>query len=159
MTVDEDTTRMELVKNCSWKKSPSTDSAGCINRVAGKYRALTRGYCNSVRRSRCATETFGALAYHTERRLVFLKSRASSGVSANSRAPRRRSAPSLRPNNVIGAWQRSVRCSVRDCSMGADTSLRQRFERGLAAPICLTWELTYACNLACTHCPIVVGAP
>jgi len=36
--------------------------------------------------------------------------------------------------------------------VGADTSLRNRFERGLAAPICLTWELTYACNLACTHC-------
>ena len=27
-----------------------------------------------------------------------------------------------------------------------------QFERGLAAPICLTWELTYACNLACVHC-------
>ncbi|MGH1553071.1 alpha-hydroxy-acid oxidizing protein [Streptomyces sp. L7] len=26
------------------------------------------------------------------------------------------------------------------------------FESGLDAPICLTWELTYACNLACTHC-------
>ncbi|MFY9782579.1 MAG: mycofactocin radical SAM maturase [Acidimicrobiales bacterium] len=36
--------------------------------------------------------------------------------------------------------------------MGAESSLRNRFERGLAAPICLTWELTYACNLACTHC-------
>ena len=36
--------------------------------------------------------------------------------------------------------------------MGAETSLRDRFERGLAAPICLTWELTYACNLACLHC-------
>jgi MoaA/NifB/PqqE/SkfB family radical SAM enzyme len=36
--------------------------------------------------------------------------------------------------------------------VGADISLRDRFERGLAAPICLTWELTYACNLACTHC-------
>jgi mycofactocin radical SAM maturase len=34
----------------------------------------------------------------------------------------------------------------------ANSSLRDRFERGLAAPICLTWELTYACNLACTHC-------
>jgi mycofactocin biosynthetic radical S-adenosylmethionine protein MftC len=33
-----------------------------------------------------------------------------------------------------------------------ESSLRDRFERGLAAPICLTWELTYACNLACTHC-------
>ncbi|MGH9093479.1 MAG: mycofactocin radical SAM maturase, partial [Acidimicrobiales bacterium] len=27
-----------------------------------------------------------------------------------------------------------------------------RFHEGLAAPICLTWELTYACNLACAHC-------
>ncbi len=36
--------------------------------------------------------------------------------------------------------------------MSAESSLRDRFERGLAAPICLTWELTYACNLACTHC-------
>ncbi len=36
--------------------------------------------------------------------------------------------------------------------MGAESSLRTRFERGLGAPICLTWELTYACNLACTHC-------
>lgn len=24
--------------------------------------------------------------------------------------------------------------------------------RGLDAPICLTWEMTYACNLRCTHC-------
>ncbi len=30
--------------------------------------------------------------------------------------------------------------------------LAERFESGLAAPICLTWELTYACNLACVHC-------
>ena len=30
--------------------------------------------------------------------------------------------------------------------------LVDRFARGLAAPICLTWELTYACNLACVHC-------
>ena len=36
--------------------------------------------------------------------------------------------------------------------MSTNSSLRNRFERGLAAPICLTWELTYACNLACTHC-------
>jgi mycofactocin biosynthetic radical S-adenosylmethionine protein MftC len=26
------------------------------------------------------------------------------------------------------------------------------FRAGLDAPICLTWELTYACNLACAHC-------
>ena len=30
--------------------------------------------------------------------------------------------------------------------------LVEHFEEGLDAPICLTWELTYACNLACVHC-------
>src|SRR6201992_2395494 len=30
--------------------------------------------------------------------------------------------------------------------------LVEQFESGLDAPICLTWELTYACNLACVHC-------
>ncbi len=30
--------------------------------------------------------------------------------------------------------------------------LVEQFEYGLDAPICLTWELTYACNLACAHC-------
>jgi mycofactocin radical SAM maturase len=33
-----------------------------------------------------------------------------------------------------------------------DISLQERFTHGLDAPICLTWELTYACNLACVHC-------
>jgi mycofactocin radical SAM maturase len=32
------------------------------------------------------------------------------------------------------------------------TRLVDLFEHGLDAPICLTWELTYACNLACVHC-------
>jgi mycofactocin radical SAM maturase len=32
------------------------------------------------------------------------------------------------------------------------TALTGRLSRGLAAPICLTWELTYGCNLACVHC-------
>jgi mycofactocin biosynthetic radical S-adenosylmethionine protein MftC len=31
-------------------------------------------------------------------------------------------------------------------------SLVEQFERGLDAPICMTWELTYACNLSCVHC-------
>ncbi|MFT7599580.1 MAG: mycofactocin radical SAM maturase [Acidimicrobiales bacterium] len=32
------------------------------------------------------------------------------------------------------------------------TALTDELKRGLDAPICLTWELTYACNLACVHC-------
>jgi mycofactocin radical SAM maturase len=32
------------------------------------------------------------------------------------------------------------------------TSLVDQLKGGLDAPICLTWELTYACNLQCVHC-------
>lgn len=31
-------------------------------------------------------------------------------------------------------------------------TLATQLKAGLDAPICLTWELTYACNLACVHC-------
>jgi mycofactocin radical SAM maturase len=31
-------------------------------------------------------------------------------------------------------------------------TLTDQLKRGLDAPICLTWELTYGCNLACVHC-------
>ena len=37
-------------------------------------------------------------------------------------------------------------------SAGPHVRLVDQFETGLDAPICLTWELTYACNLACVHC-------
>ncbi len=30
--------------------------------------------------------------------------------------------------------------------------LTEQLKGGLDAPICLTWELTYACNLSCLHC-------
>ena len=32
------------------------------------------------------------------------------------------------------------------------TALVDQLKTGLDAPICLTWELTYACNLECVHC-------
>jgi len=31
-------------------------------------------------------------------------------------------------------------------------ALTEQLKTGLDAPICLTWELTYACNLQCVHC-------
>ncbi|MHB8466539.1 MAG: mycofactocin radical SAM maturase [Acidimicrobiales bacterium] len=34
----------------------------------------------------------------------------------------------------------------------ATKGLAAELKAGLDAPICLTWELTYACNLACVHC-------
>jgi mycofactocin radical SAM maturase len=36
--------------------------------------------------------------------------------------------------------------------MTSTLPLVEHFALGLDAPICLTWELTYACNLACSHC-------
>ena len=46
--------------------------------------------------------------------------------------------------------------TVHDLSPPAQPSspgrLVDQFELGLDAPICLTWELTYACNLSCSHC-------
>ena len=36
--------------------------------------------------------------------------------------------------------------------VGRHWHLTDLFEQGLTSPICLTWELTYACNLACVHC-------
>ncbi|CAN5395210.1 mycofactocin radical SAM maturase [soil metagenome] len=34
----------------------------------------------------------------------------------------------------------------------SETRLVEQMKSGLDAPICLTWELTYACNLECVHC-------
>ncbi|MBP9067163.1 MAG: mycofactocin radical SAM maturase [Candidatus Microthrix sp.] len=42
--------------------------------------------------------------------------------------------------------------AVADQPPSATRSLTDDFKSGLEAPICLTWELTYACNLACRHC-------
>ena len=39
-----------------------------------------------------------------------------------------------------------------DARVPAARPLVEHFAAGLDAPICLTWELTYACNLACAHC-------
>jgi mycofactocin radical SAM maturase len=36
--------------------------------------------------------------------------------------------------------------------MSTPLRLVDQFQFGLDAPICLTWELTYACNLSCAHC-------
>jgi mycofactocin radical SAM maturase len=37
-------------------------------------------------------------------------------------------------------------------SAPAAPRLVDQLKGGLAAPICLTWEITYGCNLACIHC-------
>jgi mycofactocin radical SAM maturase len=42
--------------------------------------------------------------------------------------------------------------SAADRAAPRPATLVEQFEHGLDAPICLTWELTYACNLSCVHC-------
>jgi mycofactocin radical SAM maturase len=37
-------------------------------------------------------------------------------------------------------------------SQAKQSGLATQMKQGLDAPICLTWELTYACNLQCVHC-------
>src|SRR4051794_29166050 len=61
--------------------------------------------------------------------------RRAAGVRARPRHPRR-----VRDDRRAGG------------SMSGPGGLIDHFEAGLDAPICLTWELTYACNLACVHC-------
>src|SRR6476661_8179422 len=50
---------------------------------------------------------------------------------------------------------RSPPSPKRRCFVPADVAagrLTDQLKRGLDAPICLTWEITYGCNLACIHC-------
>jgi mycofactocin biosynthetic radical S-adenosylmethionine protein MftC len=128
------------------------------------------------------TEPFGALAYHYgNRRLTFLRSPAlvdlvrdldrhasAEDALAASAWPEPRRASMRR---ALGAMERSsllrrVDGAEPGPSQGyragppdpaaqpgpATKGLTDQLARGLDAPICLTWELTYGCNLACVHC-------
>ena len=46
----------------------------------------------------------------------------------------------------------STKTPSRPAPTGTTLPLVEQFQFGLDAPICLTWELTYACNLSCRHC-------
>ena len=67
------------------------------------------------------------------------------GRSARTSASASASGPALTPDPAPGP------APARSPGPPPAT-LGQQFESGLAAPICLTWEVTYACNLACRHC-------
>jgi mycofactocin radical SAM maturase len=118
-------------------------------------------------------EPFGALAYHFgNRKLIFLKRpELLSLVRGLERHDDVRSAL-VRAGVAEGHWptyesalrQLAAADMIRPCigkrnspaalpgGWPTGSSLVEQFEYGLDAPICLTWELTYACNLACAHC-------
>jgi mycofactocin radical SAM maturase len=62
--------------------------------------------------------------------------------------PQRRTAPTV----SVPAFRRFAGADTVSAGRRANGKLTDMFEAGLTSPICLTWELTYACNLACVHC-------
>ena len=118
-------------------------------------------------------ESFGALLYHFgTRKLSFLKSRdlvdvvrslpAHSSVREALRAKGIDASDAhlaalgqLADTDMIVASPGPVTVAPEALPAGDAPQggrLIDRFESGLGAPICLTWELTYACNLSCVHC-------
>ncbi len=117
-------------------------------------------------------EPFGAMLYHfTTRGLSFLKSPTLLAVLERlNDHPTARAACLAEgiPEPELPAYQRALAALAtsqmivpRDPPVTRRTaqpagsrsnSLAEKFESGLTSPICLTWELTYACNLSCVHC-------
>jgi mycofactocin biosynthetic radical S-adenosylmethionine protein MftC len=123
-------------------------------------------------------EPFGAMLYHFgTRNLSFLKSTtllavlnnladnrsaraacAAAGVPESELSVYARALSTLASSNMIvpgglPAQRRTAEPAGSPPDTGrAGTRLSDMFELGLTSPICLTWELTYACNLACVHC-------
>jgi len=123
-------------------------------------------------------EPFGALLYHFgTRKLSFLKNpriveivrslpaqpsvrtaMRAAGIDDAAAAPYAKALAQLADSQMIVGAPDSAPLAAPPEPMTFATAddravrLVDRFESGLAAPICLTWELTYACNLSCVHC-------
>jgi mycofactocin radical SAM maturase len=119
-------------------------------------------------------EPFGAMLYHFgTRHLSFLKSRkllsvleqladhptareacAAAGVTSPEISNYARALSLLASTHMItsGGDPSPPRRPAGPAGSRPHTSLTSMFEEGLTSPICLTWELTYACNLSCVHC-------
>jgi mycofactocin radical SAM maturase len=119
-------------------------------------------------------EPFGAMLYHFgTRNLSFLKSTTlltvlrrlaehptaraactASGVTEAELATYTRALATLAGSQMIVPGDSAAERRTAGCRPATATAnrLTDLFELGLTSPICLTWELTYACNLACVHC-------
>ncbi|HEY6311677.1 MAG TPA: mycofactocin radical SAM maturase [Streptosporangiaceae bacterium] len=119
-------------------------------------------------------EPFGAMLYHFgTRNLSFLKSTTlltvlrslaehptaraactASGVTEAELATYARALATLAGSQMIVPGDSAAERRTAGCRPATATAhrLTDLFELGLTSPICLTWELTYACNLACVHC-------
>ena len=52
----------------------------------------------------------------------------------------------------VDATTPAARAGANSSPATGPAALVEQLKGGLDAPICLTWELTYACNLECVHC-------
>jgi mycofactocin radical SAM maturase len=75
-------------------------------------------------------------------------------VTGLGASERRSAVVATRPERfgALAYDHRDRRLTFRRQKRQAVRSLADELKEGLDAPICLTWELTYACNLACVHC-------
>ena len=120
-------------------------------------------------------EPFGAMLYHFQTRgLSFLKSTTLLSVLKGlADHPTARAACTAAgvPDSELVTYARALTTLAKSKMIVPGDTLRTRraagslpttprnprpltdlFEAGLNSPICLTWELTYACNLSCIHC-------
>lgn len=82
-----------------------------------------------------------------ERLLRVLAALVRTGVLEIDREPPASVSAGPRPEPEIRPGPRSGSGGAR-----ARVASNHRLRAGLSAPICLTWEITYACNLNCVHC-------
>jgi putative mycofactocin binding protein MftB len=102
-------------------------------------------------------EPFGALVYHFgTRRLSFLKTpelfAVVSGLAEHPTVHAAIDAAGVEPAQRPAYLKALAGLAANGTIEERQVKLVDHFQYGLNSPICLTWELTYACNLACVHC-------
>lgn len=102
-------------------------------------------------------ERLAAALVHLWQRGVLRPREPGAGTSSEGPTPLSPSRPgdprSDRPSSLRGGPAGRLRSSGRlPSSASPSAGLRADLVTGLSAPLCLTWELTYGCNLACVHC-------
>jgi mycofactocin radical SAM maturase len=99
-------------------------------------------------RAACAAAGVLETELPTYRRALATLADSSMIVAGDPASPLRAAPPAF--DGTVG--EDPGRAGRRPHASRAATKLTDLFELGLTSPICLTWELTYACNLACVHC-------
>ena len=142
----------------SSRKSPSTACAGSTRPCPQTRRPPSTPHSHGRCRLRSRCDLSSSAPWRTTTATVGSRSSSrrrscrSSNISATSTTWRWRLTPPCNPMSGRPTSPLSPDSQPQRCSLLAEPTLRDRFKGGLDAPICLTWELTYACNLACIHC-------